>query len=385
MRHRTVLPLLLALAAGFPTQAETDAAATAARAAEMLEQAGFALLEAEGARDRVEALTQTVRAYEEGLLALREGLRQAALQERSILLVFEAESARLARLLAVLQTIEAEPAPLRLLHPEGALDTARSGMIVADVAPAVIDEARALRRQLEDLAALRQVQDDALDALSAALDRVQEARAQLSQAIADRRSLPDDFTQDSAAMAALLASVESLDDLSARLASDSAAPTDLPDFAAAAGTLPQPVLGRTLRAFRESDAAGVERPGLVIATRPGALVTAPWPGTVRYAGPLLDYGNVIILEPQSGYLLIMAGLGPVYETPGALVTAGAPLGLMPGGTRPADDQDLIAAETRSGGAELSETLYIELREIGTPVNPAMWFDSDGTGGLAGNE
>jgi hypothetical protein len=43
----------------------------------------------------------TVRAYEEGLLALREGVRQAALRERAILLVFEAERDRLARLLGV--------------------------------------------------------------------------------------------------------------------------------------------------------------------------------------------------------------------------------------------------------------------------------------------
>jgi septal ring factor EnvC (AmiA/AmiB activator) len=41
---------------------------------------------------------------------------------------------------------------------------------------------------------------------------------------------------------------------------------------------------------------------LVLATRPNALVTTPWPSSVRYAGPLLDYGNVIILEPESDYL-----------------------------------------------------------------------------------
>ncbi|MEM7723363.1 MAG: peptidase M23, partial [Pseudomonadota bacterium] len=102
-----------------PASAETDAAETAAAAAEMLEQAGFALLEADSARDRVEALTQTVRAYEEGLLALRAGIRQAALQERTILLVFEAERDRLARLLGVLQAIEGAATPLMMLHPDG--------------------------------------------------------------------------------------------------------------------------------------------------------------------------------------------------------------------------------------------------------------------------
>jgi septal ring factor EnvC (AmiA/AmiB activator) len=62
--------------------------------------------------------------------------------------------------------------------------------------------------------------------------------------------------------------------------------------------LPLPVLGTVLRRFDEADAAGVARPGPGAATRPNALATTPWPASVRYAGPLLDYGNVIILEPE---------------------------------------------------------------------------------------
>ena len=63
---------------------------------------------------------------------------------------------------------------------------------------------------------------------------------------------------------------------------------------------------------------------------PRALVTAPWPATIRYRGPLLDYGNVMILELGSGYLLILAGLETVYGEVGDVVPAGAALGLMGG-------------------------------------------------------
>ncbi|NKX45205.1 peptidase M23 [Roseicyclus persicicus] len=372
---RAALAALLLWAA--PARAEIDAAETAARAAEMLEQAGFALLEAEGARDRVEALTQTVRAYEEGLLALREGMRQAALREQTILLVFEAERDRLGRLLGVLQTIEQAPAPLLLMHPEGALGTARSGMILSDVTPAVAEEARALRTQLQELATLRALQDGALTQLSAALERAQDARTQLSQAIADRRMLPENFIRDEAAMADLIGSVDSLDALAALLAADppEAAP-DLPDFAGARGTLDLPVLGTVLRRFGEADAAGVTRPGLVLATRPRALVTAPWPATVRYGGPLLDYGNVIILEPEGGYLLVLAGLGTLYAAAGDIVAADGPLGLMPGDPG-GDSEELIVAAPQSGGGGLTETLYMELRAAGAPVDPADWFTATG--------
>nr|WP_297615501.1 peptidase M23 [uncultured Roseicyclus sp.] len=371
MRLRVALCAALLLAG--PARAELNAAQTATQAAEMLQQAGFALLEAEDARDRVAALTQTVRAYEEGLLALREGIRQAALREQTILLMFEAERDRLSRLLGVLQTVEAAPAPVVLLHPAGPMGTARSGMILSAMTPAVAAEARALRLQLEELAALRAVQDDALGQLNTALARAQDARTLLSQAIAERRALPENFLSDDIAMTQLIASVSSLDDLSALLARDPpAAARELPDFAAARGTLAPPVLGSRLRSFGEPDAAGVARPGLVLATRPGALVTAPWPASVRYAGPLLDYGNVIILEPEGGYLLILAGIETLYVGTDALVSGTAPLGLMPGQPE-SGTEELIVATPQGGGVALTETLYMELRENGAPVDPANWF------------
>lgn len=368
-----VLAVTLAMAAYSPAvQAQSDPAATADRAAAMLVDAGNLLQAAEGARDRVEALTATVRAYEEGLVALREGMRQAALRERTILLVFEAERDRLARLLAVLQTIEAQPAPLLLMHPEGPLGTARSGMIVSEVTPAVAREAAALRSQLEELALLRAVQQGAMTQLENGLRGAQEARTALSIAIAERRDLPMRFALDRNAMRQLLESVDSLDGFAALLrAEPSLAPADIPAFSGAQGRLRMPVLGTLLRSFDEADAAGVRRPGLVIAARPRALVSAPWPASVRYSGPLLDYGNVIILEPEADYLLILAGLGDLFVSPGQLVAGDAPLGLMPGQSVGA--AELIVSDAEGGGAGLSKTLYMELREGDRPVNPTDWF------------
>lgn len=368
---RFALALILALSAGHAA-AEADVAEAAMRAAEMLEDAGAALSEADGARNRVEALTETVRAYEQGLLAMREGIRQAALREQAILLTFETERERLSRLLAVLQTIQSAPGPSLLLHPQGPLGTARSGMIVADVTPTVAREAQALRAQLEELALLRELQDDAVSRLSDGLAGVQEARAALSQAIADRRTLPAPYAVDPDAMRAILESADSLDAF-AELLQDgpTAAPDDIPDFAEARGSLRSPVLGTILRQFGESDAAGIARPGLVIASRPHALLIAPWPSSVRHAGPLLDYGNVVILEPEADYLLILAGLGEVFVEAGQLVRAEAPLGLMPGPE--AAGEELIVPAADTGGAILSETLYLELREDGRPVDPEDWF------------
>ena len=71
-----------------------------------------------------------------------------------------------------------------------------------------------------------------------------------------------------------------------------------------------PVQGKVIRYFNEADAAGIKRPGIVVATRQRVGRT-PTAATIRYRGPLLDYGLVSILEPQQDILYILAGLSTV--------------------------------------------------------------------------
>lgn len=365
MIRGTVLALALMLA--LPARAE-DVATEAAQAASDLQQAIAALDEAQGAKDQVAALTRTIRAYEEGLAALREGLRQARVRETALQLQFETKRDRVAQLVGVLSRMQADPAPLLLLHPSGPLGTARSGMMIAEVTPALQAEAEALRAELTEIRDLRATQAAAAKTLTDGLRAVQEARTTLSQAISDRTELPRRFTEDPEALKSLIDSAETLDAFSAGLVVEDAGTGD---FAAAKGRLPLPALGTVIRRANEADSAGVRRPGILIATRPRALVTSPWSATIRYRGPLLDYGNVMIVEPGDGYLLILSGLETVYGEVGEVVAAGAPLGLMGGGDP--DAEEFLVAVQDGGGARDTETLYMELRQGAEPVDPADWF------------
>ena len=358
------LALMLAAA---PAAAQT-VAQDAARAAADLQAAIAALDAAQGARDRVAALTQTIRAYETGLAALREGLRQARLRETALTLRFDAERARLGQLLGVLAQVEGQPGPLLLLHPGGPLGTARSGMILSDVTPALQSQAEALKRELTELRDLRDLQAAAAQTLAQGLQAAQTARTALSQAISDRTDLPRRLTEDPEALRTLLGNADTLAAFAQGLAPD---PGAAPDFADQRGTLPLPALGSLLRRANEADAAGVRRPGLALATRPRALVTAPWAGTIRYVGPLLDYGNVMILEPGQDYLLILTGLATVFGKVGEVVAQGTPLGLM-GGAEPGLDEFMVSVQD-GGGVRETETLYMELRQGAEPVDPAPWF------------
>ena len=343
-------------------------------AADRLDAAQASLTAARGARDRVDALTRTIRAYEDGLNAMRQGLRQAALREQAILREFDSASAELSKVLAVLMNIQNLQGPVGLVHPAGPLGTARSGMIVADVTPALQKRAQILGETLEELATIRALQETAASRLQSGLSGAQTARSELSQAVSNRTELPLRFVADPAAMAILTASAEDLQDFaSGLLEMDIGALVDDPirPFRSAKGSLNLPVSGVVLRRFNEPDAAGTIRPGLTLAAPAGALVTAPWPSTIRYAGPLLDYGNVMIIEPEAGTLVVLAGLETLYGQPGQVVQPGAALGMM-GGDLPDADTFLLDAGNGAGSSQ-SETLYIEIR-IGTePTDPSAWF------------
>jgi septal ring factor EnvC (AmiA/AmiB activator) len=359
-----------------PAQEPPGPGEAARAAAQRLSKASALLEAAEGARNRVRALTEAIRAYEDGLEAMREGLRRAAIREEVLTRELAAREDEIAQLLGVLQSIGTAPAPVRMLHPGGPLGTARSGMVLADVAPALDARAGELRAHLEEVSMLRELQSSAADKLRDGLESLQQARTDLSQAIADREELPRRFVEDPVRTALLVASTDTLEGFASGLGdlAIDEAPGSLPGIADRKGELPLPVKGTILRRAGEADAAGITRPGIVVATPPRALVTTPAPATVRYRGPLLDYGNVIILEPQAGILLVMAGLDVVYGETGKVLPGGSPVGLMGG---PGTGEDGLLTTTGAGtGARRTETLYIELRKDDTPVDPEAWFRTD---------
>ncbi|WP_353329613.1 peptidase M23 [Phaeobacter sp. NW0010-22] len=359
--------------------AQTDPAEAARQAGLRLEQAAVALSEAEGARDRVRALTVTVKAYEKGLAAMRDGLRKAAWREAQLTVRLRAREEEIAQLLGVLQTIETSPPPVLLLHPSGPLGSARSGMMLAEVTPGLEAQARKLSHELQEVQTLRVLQQNAAETLEQGLAGVQVARAELSKAIADRTDLPRRFTEDPVRTAILISSTETLDGFAsglAEIASGEISDLDV-DVSDLKGSMTLPVQGVLLRRAGEADAAGVKRPGILLATRPRALVESPSAATIRYRGPLLDLGNVVILEPQPDTLVVLSGLQEVYGEPGQVVPKGTPVGLM-GGAAP-EIGAILSLSGDGTGTDRSETLYIEVREGDSPVDPETWFRTDKDG------
>ncbi|MFC3630187.1 murein hydrolase activator EnvC family protein [Paracoccus angustae] len=378
---RFLLPLALAaLVAAAPVQAQESsvgaAVAEAQDAAAQLRAAVSKLADALTADDQVVALTAVIRGYEQGLAALREGLRQASAREAELRARFESQRVQLASVLGAMTALQRSPETTMLLHPAGALANARSGMVLADVTPGLRAEAERLQDDLREIATVRELQAGAAQMLGAGLASVQEARRLLASAVTDRSSLPIRFAEAPAELQKLRDAAQSLDEFAAGVAKvqmDVGPPME--DFEGAKGSLPLPAVGTILRLYGQPDAAGVKRPGWVIATPPAALVTTPWPATIRYRGPLLDYGNVMIVEPARGYLLVFAGMSQVFGEVGDVLQAGDPLGLM-GGTEASAQEfgaQFVADAAIGGNAGQTESLYLELRKGQETLDPAEWF------------
>lgn len=350
-----------------------DVALAARDAAKILDQATAEMAVAKSAKNRIKALAGTIRAFEEALALMRASMRQIAITRAALKTNLTLQEENISRLVGVLHGIGNEPIAAKLVHPDGPLSTARAGMLLADVLPTLQRTVDELRKNLENIQTLETIQQETNKVLQNGLNELQSARSVLASAMADRKDLPKRFIEDQSKTAILIAAAETLDTFISGLsivAIDEAVGS-LPDIQDRKGKLVFPVNGRILREFKSADAAGIVRPGIIVATTPGALVSTPTAATLRYRGELLDYGLVSILEPQKDILFIFSGLAQIFGNIGEVLPEGSPIGIMSGELPSAGK--MLKESVARGGTYRPKTLYIEVRENKTPQDPLRWF------------
>ncbi len=364
---KKLLLALLILAA--PAFAQQDPVLALRAASAEIDAARAALAQAEAGQDQQQALARSIRSLEGGLASLRLALRASMRVEAEKRAEILQNREELGSLLAMLGALENTPAALKILHPDGAVASVRAGIVLAAITPELQARAAQLRGELIALNALSDLHANALSNLQTALQTLQNARNELT--ITMRENLPPPSPAP-AGMEQLARASRDLSGLAAGLSAGlpGAAPLAVPVLNGLKGRLPLPVDGVLARSFNLPNAAGIRQPGIVLTAPPLSLVLAPQAGIVRFSGDFLEYGQVVILEPAPEQLQIYAGFGQVYVSTGEVLESGAPMGLL-GGKMP-DSAEFLAendGENDNGG----ESLYIEIRENGIPVDPLMWF------------
>lgn len=358
---------------GMAADSDTLAVATAriAEAAGRIAAAGKALEAASSDPDRIGALGKALKSYDEALSIMRGGVSEAAAREQEIGVDLSDRRAEISRLLAALEAMSRTPQPAQAMHPLGPVAAARAAAMMSGIAPAMQAQADKLADELSALQAARRLRTEGEASLRAGLVALASARAELSEAM--RRAAPTDPGPDSPIATMLARDSATLGELAAALA-ESGGPS--PEIAPAIETGPYawPVDGRVLRRFNEPDAARVRHPGVVLTTSPFALVSAPVNSTVRYAGPFLEYGYVVVLEPDRETMIVLAGLAQLRVSAGASVTRGEVLGVL--GGRALDVEEYVMIPESETGAGDGETLYIEVRRDQGPIDPEPLFAKD---------
>ncbi|WP_068878435.1 MULTISPECIES: murein hydrolase activator EnvC [unclassified Phenylobacterium] len=229
---------------------------------------------------------------------------------------------RLSRLLSVLELMKRDPPPALLVSPDDAKDAVRAAILVKALTPALAGRA----------------QDYAEGATE--VMRQRRLAAVQSEALFERDSLAADAlpAPDSSAGLRLRGAV-------------SADPAELtpPD------RLLMPVAGAVVRRFGDPLAGGGRSNGLTLAAAKGARAVSPAAGLVQYVGPVKGWDVIVILRLAGGYHLVLAGLERTSVQVGQSVAEGQPVGW--------------ATDDRQATSEL----YLEVREQGSPVDPAKWL------------
>ena len=344
--------LLIALLAASPAAADPT---------EALLRAEEALDAASGSLEQRRALTRATRAYEAALADLGARMVDVSQASRAAQRDIDEARSQLSALVSALARLGQRMEPL-LLAGSGAPpeDAVRAGLVFDSLAAGVTEQSAILRADKAALDALYDQQEALRAEMTGALSRLEEMRALLI-AQADPGDETPDISRDAGNLAALAVALAS---------------AELGDAAEIDGLsppLPSPVQGRLARGFNDRDAAGLSRPGISVATAPGALVTSPFDASVRFVGQLDGYGSVVILEPAPDVLLVLAGLDGALVRQEGLVDKGQGVGFMPG--TPTDHENFLLSGTDDPSQRGAKTLYMELRHDQRPVDPHGWFDA----------
>lgn len=226
---------------------------------------------------------------------------------------------QLAQLLSVLEMLKRDPPPALLVAPEDARDAVRAAILVKAMTPQLQDRAQGIARDASEVMRQRRLAAVQSEALFE-----QESLAAESLPEPDSGGMPRTRTE--------------------------------PLILHPPTQLLSPTTGEVVTQFGDRIPGGGEANGITYKAAPASKVLSPDAGQVQYVGPVKGWGVIVILRLAGGYHLVLAGLERPSVQSGQSVAAGQAVGLMP------------------DGRQSSIELYLELREQGTPVDPARWLN-----------
>ncbi len=312
---------------------------------------------------------------------------------------FNSENDMLVETLAALQNLALRPSEAVLVQPLSPVEVMRSSILLRGSVHSLESRASSIRQSIEDISrqkeqiALRlqdlEKENQKLAKQQANMKKLSQQKSkmysQLSTQSAEAKKKAEKLASQAHNLRDLLEKLEKQKEIArrqmaekARLAREKAleelraqnnhshvgtgyefdpseqeAEKIITGFSKAKGHLSRPARGPVVTAFHQEMSKGVISNGIDIKTTLNAQIIAPYDGTVIYAGPFKNFGNLIIIDHGEGYTSLLSGLGETDAKVGQLLLAGEPVGTMPG----------------SGNTKL----HMEIRKNNHPVDPVSWI------------
>ena len=216
-----------------------------------------------------------------------------------------------------------------------------------------LEELSRLQEEIkQETAALTVAQEEhrsQLDAFQASRQSREETRKKLEAFVQQQGNQLQILQQDEAQLSQLVDELKQ-EDLAVQIFED------MTPFRTLKGSLDWPVKGKILSRFGSLRKGGkLKWHGVTIAAKSGVEVKAVTTGKVVFADWFRNMGLLIILDHGEGYMSLYGHNERLLKKPGDWVLAG----------------ESIARVGDSGGQGKS-ALYFEIRQAGSPVNPALW-------------
>ncbi|MBL8546079.1 MAG: peptidoglycan DD-metalloendopeptidase family protein [Hyphomonadaceae bacterium] len=344
-------------------QAERDRRAEAQRVERLRTQANAARRDVRALDVRLIEATRRRQETEAAATAARERLTSVQRE------VTDETAARSRAQTSLESSIIAAAFAERRLEPRAV----RAGIVARALGPAFRSEQE---RRATALAALRHAENSITaeqSVLADAQSAIAQERGGIVTLLAQRRTVETRLTREVSAaerrIRQLTAEARSLRELAQRVQRASARRQQGTPAPSGPSVIPAawvaPVQGQITRNYGARAAGGSAAQGVTVRTNSGAQVVSPAAGEVAYAGSFRSYGNVLILNLDGGYALVLTGLDAINVRVGETVRAGQLVGQM------------------TATASSAPDLYVEVRRGDQPVDPGRWLSARGLTAEAG--
>jgi murein hydrolase activator len=372
---------------------QQDIKLSAERQAELEAKAKALVAEQDALSNRLVAMADTAAVQERELAAIEKRQDKLKRSMATINLDLASKQDVMAEILAGLQRLEQNPPPALVVAPDDVLEALRGAMIFGAIVPELRNAARELHDTLSDLKTLRTKFETEAASHAEALQALATSRSEINALITEKKALAITSAQEldaekkrADALAEKATSLQQLlEDLAIEKAKAEAKRTaeekaraeaqrQLEEkqlepkmaFSKAKGQVSYPVEGQILKGFGAETGLGGRLDGIVITTSKQAQVRSPVAGKVEFAGKFRSYGQMVIVNPGDGYLVLLAGLEQTLASHGQSVKAGEPVGLM------GDKPGKLAVS--NGLTNLTTpVLYVEFRHNGDAVDSTPWW------------